>query len=114
MLTWLNSPPQNSHVCSGVCCVESDGYVVLYLKKMQIPNYVIFLYLAGIIPSHLALSLTGYLLLHCAADIKLLSVYTPQIQALLCVRKMLETITQLETPGVILLSFLYADSVTDQ
>ena len=54
--------------------MESDGYVVLYLKKMQIPNYVIFLYFAGIIPSHLALSLTGYLLLHCAADIKLLSV----------------------------------------
>ena len=39
---------------------------------------------------------------------------TLQIQALLCVRNMLETTTQLETPGVILLSFLYADSVTDQ
>ena len=79
---------------------------------MQIPNYVIFLYFAGIIPSHLALSLTGYILLHCAADIKLLSVLKYRH---CCVsEKMLETTTQLETPGVILLSFLYADSVTDQ
>ena len=44
-------------------------------KKMQIPIIMgFFLYFAEIIPSHLALSLTGYLLLHCAADIKLLSV----------------------------------------
>ena len=81
---------------------------------MQIPNYAIFLYFAGIIPSHLAPSLTGYLLLHCAVDIKLLSVLKYRH---CCVsEKMLETrpTTQLETPGVILLSFLYADSVTDQ